>query len=1162
MTNIEEFIHRLITAGIKISMEEGKLIIHAKDGVLTSTLKNELIKNKEKLIEILTKNIGPCEPEITANEASDAPLTFAQQGLWLIDQAQNGTPEYNMALAFDVLGYLDAGLIERIFKTIVERHEILRSVYTLAEGYPRQYIRQLDEIDFRVTYDDLSHLEVDVQNEEIDRRIAEDLITPFVLGKDVMLRVTYLNTGNETGALLVNIHHIASDGWSLELLKKEFFTLYHAYSEGKANPLSKLGIQYADYAIWQRKWFQQDSNNSQLDYWQEQLSELPLIHNLETDFPRPAVKKFEGKIIFAQLPKETAESIGKLARRHELTPFMLLHAALALVLSRHSNSHDIVAGTPAGSRLQSAIEPLIGFFVNTLVLRVDTDHSNLADYFSHVRQVHLEAQSNRDTPFEQIVERLDLLRSKAYTPLFQIMMRTDFGSPSEEQNTQDVVTTSKLKLNSLIPDKVISKFDLDVRMSLQDSGVMIEWIYDTHLFTKKHVEQLNTHFCRVLTEFAKLETDEASMSQSINGLPILSDSEVDHLLKTLNPKVDVNYKPYLVHQLFEQQVARTPDKTAVTFNGNELSYTEVNGKANQLVHYLTDKGIGKGDYVGIYCHRSLSLIVATLAVIKCGAAYIPFNPENTAERNSQIIRESGLKMVLVQPELEHGLHETDIDCVHLWNNLDEADWLNEYESATPSINPGKEDSVYVMYTSGSTGTPKGVEITHEGLQEYLLYGMNNYYAEHLDGSLLLTSHAFDIGNPSIYLPLLLGGKVDLLSNNNTLEALKYVLASPTCPNYLLRMTPNHVFALLELLPKDIYLSKHVFVIGGEAFSTSLAKELQTRFPSSQIYNHYGPTEAVVGCTIYDVTSQTQWDADVVPIGSPMDNVEAYVLNSEMQLLPKSVVGELFVGRLGLAKGYLNQPELTSKHFVDNPFYDASNPLSSPRLYKTGDLVRYLPDDSLMFVGRCDDQVKIRGYRVELEEIEHQLTKISVVQSCLVLAHEDSLKQKSLVAYVVVDNKSKQTSGSEIISQIKKEIGKQLPTYMIPGFFVLVDEWTLSANGKIDKKALPEPGSSLQNDFVKAETGTEIALVEIWSELLNVEHNLIGTTSNFFELGGHSLLTVRLMTLIKNEFGVEPTLSTLFDINSLGELASSIDSAIIIKRAKAQMEISKSEMEWL
>jgi amino acid adenylation domain-containing protein len=1161
MKNIEEIILHLKDEGIQISTEDGKLIIRAKHGVLSDELKIELKKNKEKLIAFLANNTDSNESQIIRSHNCQAPLTFAQQGLWLIDQTQNGSPEYNMPMAFELQGRLDVILVEQIFKTILERHEILRSVYELVEGEPHQIVRSKNDIDFTVQYYDFSLLEAKEQRREIEVRATDDLNTPFDLKNDVMLRVSFLKTGDETAVLLVNLHHIASDGWSLEVLKNEFFLLYHAYSRGKPNPLSKLKIQYSDYSNWQRKRFKEDTINSQLEYWKKQLSELPLIHNLKTDFLRPPVKKFEGTTISTQLSKHVASSLAILAKRHQLTPFMLLHAGLALVLSRHSNSNDIVVGTPAGNRLQVAIEPLIGLFVNTLVLRVNTGYVRLDEYFSHARQVHLDAQSNREVPFEKIVEKLDIQRSKSYTPLFQIIMRTDFGNASTKRNPSEELSSSHLKVKSFKSEKVISKFDLDVNMGLLEDGVMIEWSYDKHLFSKEHVEQFNDHLCRVLTSFSQLNDHEAERNPSIRSLPMLSSAEVDDLLGVIDEKQNVASNPLLVHQLFEQQVAETPEKIAVTFNGTKLSYADANAKANQLANYLLSKSIGKGDYIGILSHRSLGMIVATLAVVKCGAAYIPFNPDNTAERNTQIIRESNLKLVFVQTELEERLSAKDIERVPLCNLLDETNWLDEFESVAPLIDINKEDSVYVIYTSGSTGTPKGVEVSHGGLQEYLLFSLQNYYASHLDGSLLLTSHAFDISNPSIYLPLLTGDRVDLLGNGNVFEMLKKVLESSPSSNYLLRMTPNHAFALLELLPKHVFMSKHVFVIGGETLTASLAKELQARFPLSQIYNHYGPTEAVVGCTIYDVTNQLDEREDYVPIGYPMDNVELYVLNSNLELLPKTVVGELYIGRSGLAKGYLNQTELTSKSFITNPFYNACNPLSSPRLYKTGDLVRFLQNGSLMFIGRCDDQVKIRGFRVELEEIEHRINQIKDVQSNIVIAREDKFKQKCLVAYVQVEDRELK-SNQDIITQIRLEIGVHLPAYMIPSFFVLVDEWPLSANGKVDKNELPEPCISTKTDFVRPETDTELALVKIWSELLNIGPTKIGSSSDFFELGGHSLLIIRLMTLIKKEFFVEPTLSTLFDINTLREQASSIDSAIIMKKMKKQMEVSKSEIEWL
>jgi amino acid adenylation domain-containing protein len=787
-------------------------------------------------------------------------------------------------------------------------------------------------------------------------------------------------------------------------------------------------------------------------------------------------------------------------------------------------------GTPVANRLQPELESLIGFFVNTLVLRVDTGHDTLGDYLSHVREIHLEAQSNQDVPFEQLVERLNVPRSTSHGPLFQIMltMNTDYGLNIEEDGASSTLTGVDIKPYS--SDLIQSKFDLDVDLSISEEGVGINWNYDTSLFTEEHIVQLNEHLCRLLEG---LNQTDGQSTQALTALPMLSSDEFQHLVYDLNATAMDYPKDKCIHELFEQQVRDNPDSVAVVYEENQLTYRQLNEKTNQLAHYLREQhGIEPDTLVGLCVERSLEMVIGLLGILKSGGAYVPLDPNYPQERLHYMLEDASLDVVLSQAQAEGVLAGFDGSVLLLDGLCNVTNSLfSEYSLDNVSVaEAGLSSShlAYVIYTSGSTGQPKGVMVEHRSVNN-LIYSQKNIYqfeSSQRETGMILASYAFDAAVEQIFIML-------LTSNTIVLPSTQELLA----PDKLLKLVTNHQITHLDSTPSHLltivdclnHQSVNRVISGGEAIIPQLRDAIERDTP---LYNVYGPTEACV-------TSSTalSWES----IGKPTRNTAFYLLTDLFDLVPMGSIGELYVGGDGLARGYLNRPELTAERFIANPFYDENQPNSPPRLYGTGDLVRYLPDGNLAFIGRVDDQVKVRGFRIELGEIESQLAQIETVDSSLVIAQELAGSQQ-LVGYIKLRGELAEVSVGDYIANVRAVLGRQLPEHMVPSVLMVVDAWPLTPNGKVDRKVLPEPdGHLLQGEYIAPEVETEHVLVSIWSDLLSLPEESISTTADFFTLGGHSLLSIRLMAEIEKRLETSVSLPALFSEPTVQGLAKAIDS---------------------
>ncbi len=1013
-----------------------------------------------------------------ADRSRFLPLSLAQQRLWFLDQLDKvASAAYHLSAAWRLLGKLDAAAIQATLDRLVARHESLRTGFVVSDGQPSQQIAPAD-CGFPLHREDLSHLSAGAREAAVARLTNEEARAPFDLSAAPLIRGRLLTLADDEHVLLITQHHIVSDGWSLNILVGEVATLYTAFRRGETDPLPPLEIQYADYAQWQRNWLQGEELTRQLNFWKQHLAGAPTLLNLPLDRARPAVQSHAGGVVPFRLSPSLTARLQAFSQRHGVTLFMTLLSAWGLLLSRLSGQQDVVIGTSVANRQRREVEGLIGFFINTLALRLRFDEQpTVASLLTQVKETTLAAFGHQELPFEQVVEAVQPQRSLSHSPLFQSLFTLN--------NTPDggVLELPELTLAPVERANDTAHFDLSLSLSVRGERLDGTLGYVSALFDRETIARWAGYYEHLL------EAMVADASIAIDTLPLLTADEEQALLRLMQGESCAQGREPLLPRQIEEQVARTPSAIALRSGELSVSYAEFNARANRLAHFLLARGVSRGIRVGVRMGRSIELLIAQLAIMKTGAAYVPLDRRQQEERLAAIARDACIEIVL----------------------SGEAGSLHEYSEENPAVALDGDDAIYVLYTSGSTGEPKGVEVHHGGVIDYCAFARRNYYGEHLQGSLVATSPAFDLTLPALYVPLLVGGCVELLTEEDELEALSGWLANDAGA-VLLRLTPSHVQALLTLSDAEPRRAAHAFVIGGEAFEPALARRLQTKFPASRIYNHYGPTETVVGCAWFDVSTNLDALGARIPIGRPMENTALYVVDPNGRLQPPGVPGELYIGGAGVAKGYLNRPELTAEKFVT---------FGQTRVYRSGDQVRLRADGNLEFLGRVDRQVKLRGFRIELGEIESRLKQSAYVREAVV-----QLWHEQLVAYVVADGVRQE--------EMHAQLSSQLPSYMLPAAYVWLDALPLTVNGKVDMQALPEPDiSALRSSEYEAPQGdVEETMADLWQTLLRVEH--VGRWDNFFELGGHSLMVVSLvgrlrergLSLAVRDVFVEPTLKAL------------------------------------
>lgn len=1126
--------HSLLTIRLMAELRKHcELELSIEDIFNASSLRN--------LVELADNNKGNLKQKIIALSDSRnlLPVSFSQQRLWLLDKLQGGSIEYNMPLVFKIEGSVNILLIGKVLEEIIARHEVLRTVFVEANGELHQSIRPMSEIDFKIKKIDFTSIPQDKLNQAIKDYLFESVSQPFNLSTDLMIRSDYVQTAEDSGVLIFNMHHIATDGWSGEVLTKEFLAIYSAYFNGQVSPIPPLEIQYGDYAIWQREQLEGDVLDKQLDYWVSHLEGAPSVHNLPLSNARIQNLNLDGDVLNHCYSSEVAQGLFHLAKKHNLTPFMLLHGAVCLLLSKHSNTDDIVVGTPVANRMQSELKSLIGFFVNTYVLRVSTNFETLNDFFKSLRKIHIDALSNQDAPFEKVVERLNVPRNNGYSPLFQIMVKTTPKFGIEQHNVLEKFSLPNISVEYFDMDFNPAMFEIEIDFTVGEDSLGINWTYNKNLFSRSYIELLNSQLEVLLEGFSHLNSE---VDMPLDSLQLQSKAQQKELLhEILNAE---NNEPHnqLIHQLFEEQVKQTPNGVALNFNGKTLTYQQLNQRANQVSNYLIDHyQVSQGNLVGVCINRSHDMIIAIIAILKCGAAYVPLDPNHPKERLAYIVKDACLAVVLGDIITSNIVRNFETEFV----DLSEAQLFDSCCNKAPDIKYTQDDinslAAYVIYTSGSTGRPKGVVQTHHTIMNLVANTVDRNCARL---TLQFTPYSFDVSVQEIMSTLLSGSTLRQITQDQKDDLLE--LASLISRENIERIfVPPAAFSILaeQWVSSNANLSLTQINVAGEKFvmSQSIRRLLET-FPACEVINQYGPTETHV------VTQQVVSGdiGDDVPIGYAVDNCYLFILDKNFNLVEKGGVGELYVGGAHLALRYLNQPKLTTERFINNPFMDERSQKLAPRLYRTGDLVRLLPSGQLNYIGRSDNQVKVRGFRVELGEIESQIMNQNEVDSSIVTS-KDFAGVTQLVAYVKpAFNVSEDTS--VFIKNVKKALSFNLPDYMIPTFIVLVDDWVLTNNGKIDRRKLPEIDEhSISESFVEAKTREEYALLETIGSLLNQEATKISVNSSFFEIGGHSLLVPRVITLLQNK-GYQLKAPHFYSAQTLSELAR-----LLVPIEKEQLE---------
>ncbi|HYW73053.1 MAG TPA: amino acid adenylation domain-containing protein, partial [Pyrinomonadaceae bacterium] len=1055
----------------------------------------------------LRDQTAPPPPLVAVARTKPLPLSFAQQRLWFIDQLTPGSVVYNMPLAMRLRGSLQVDVLERALSEIVRRHEVLRTSFEMAGDGPVQVIAPAEPVPLRL--EDLRELDPGQRDEAARERMRSEAHEPFDLSRPPLLRARLLRLDDEDYLALLTMHHVSSDAWSLGVLVREVALLYGAFARGEDSPLPALGLQYADYAAWQRGWLQGDELAQHLSYWRDELGGAPEILELPADRPRPPVQSHRGAHHRFALNAGLSDRVRQLGREAGVTTFMVLLAAWQALLHRLSGEEDISVGTAVSGRTHVEVEPLIGFFVNTLVLRVQLGGDpSFAELVERVRAVCVGAYGHQEVPFEKLVEELAPERSMAHTPLFQVMMVMQPEAEAMEQPEGLAVSGVGAELES-------AKYDLTLWLR-EGAGKLSGGLeYNTDIFDAARAQRMVEQWERVLA--AAVEDPHRRLSE----LPLLSDHERTRMVTEWNETAAEYEAGKALPQLFEEQAQRSPEAIALVCQHEQISYRELNRRANQLAHHLRKLGVGPERLVGVCMERSVEMVVALLGILKAGGAYVPLDPEYPSDRLSFMLADAQTSVLLTQERLVAKLAPRTSQTLCLDTNWP---WIALESDADLETSVGDGNLAYVIYTSGSTGQPKGVMIHHRGLTNYLSWAANAYSVSEGCGAQVHSSASFDLTVTSLFAPLLVGKSLFLLP-----DGIGALAASLVERDYsFLKITPAHLIALAELMPAYQFAGRvRALIVGGEPLHLESLTDWRQHAPATRLINEYGPTETVVGCCVYEVAADDA-AAGPVLIGRPIANTQIYLLDQHLGPVPIGVPGELYIGGDGVGRGYWRRPDFTAERFVPDPF----SAQEGARLYRSGDFARFKSDGQIEFLGRRDHQVKLRGFRIELGEVESVLREHDSVREAAVIV-QGSGTETRLAAFVV--SRGPTLTAGELRLYLKAK----LPDYMVPSVLVWLDELPLTPNGKLDRRALEaaQPGLRLEEVFVAPRDVLEFQLARIWEEVLDVRP--IGMKDNFFELGGHSLLAVRLMTQIASATGRTLPLSGLIEGATIESLAKLI-----------------------
>ncbi len=1037
------------------------------------------------------------------------PLSFAQERLWFLSRLDSGSSFYNEAGAVELSGILNETALQDSLAEIVRRHEILRTCFVERAGKVQQII--IPELDIALRHVDCQSLSGQDKAQQIECHLSEELQQPFDLGQVPPIRFTLIRFAQDQHVLMIGLHHIIADEWSIRILLHELSMIYNAYCDGQPSPLAELPVQYADYACWQRQQLDDAALDRQLAYWRQRLDNCSPVLELPLDFLRPAKPKHKGGQFAFSIPGKLAAAMSELARSHDVTPFMLFLSVYALLLHRHTRQKDFCIGYPVTNRTKVELQSVIGFFTNSLVLRMNfSGHPTLASLLQMVKTRCLEGQANQDLPFEKLVEELSPQRDMRYNPLFQVWF--------VYQNAKD----TPLQLNGLTLSPVrmateSAKFDLALAIEEGPDTLTGRFEYDTELFQQGTMARWAEHYLHLMQELVRLS--DVSLAESLS----LPDRERHRLMQQWNDTSHPFPQSLCIHELIKQQAENFPTTEAVIFENRKLTYAQLDSQSQELADYLRTRGVGPDVLVGVFAERSLEMVVAILAILKAGGAYVPLDPSYPPDHIAYVLNDAQPRLVLTQSALQDALPgHIERFCLDMpWPFIPDL----SLHAAAITLQP--HHLAYVIYTSGSTGHPKGVAVTHRNIV-YSTTARSHYYRVTASKFLLLSSIAFDSSMAGIFGTLCQGGTLIIPSEKaaRDLHVLANLIKLHRVSHLL--TIPAFYEALLPQIGTSNGNSLDQVIVAGEPCHGSVLQQHRMYLPHAALFNEYGPTEATVWCSVHRCDID---DEKIIPIGRPIANTRIYLLDDQLNPVPIGTTGEVYVGGEGLARGYLHQSSLTAQRYVPDPFGQTGE-----RLYRTGDLARYRTDGNLEYLGRSDNQVKIRGFRIELGEIEAVLLRHAQIAAAVVMPYEDDLGVKRLVAYLVGHPSA---PGAD---QIRSHLKVHLPDHMIPFTLMFLEQLPLTPNGKVDRQALPAPKSQnlLAQQNNAPVTPTEARVIEIWCEILGLEDEHMNSAGHFFELGGHSLLAMQVIARVDQEWSINMPLQLLFEQPVLSDFAREID----------------------
>jgi len=1105
-----ELLSLLADKDVRLSVIDGQLKVSAPKGVLTAELQQLLIANKPEVIALLstTAMTGQSRQIKPADRRQALPLSFAQQRLWFLNEFEPGSSLYNIPSALRVRGALNTTALQQAFDALIARHESLRTTFVSeAQETVQKIAPQLSVA--------LQHIAAGgISDVDLNARLTGLCLQPFDLQTGPLLRLYVIKISPTEHAVLLVIHHIIADGWSMGLLMTELAEFYNSTVGHRDPQLAALPIQSADYAVWQQNTMQGEHLARELNYWQQQLAGAPLVLDLPTDHPRPAAPGYAGAWLRHEIPLTTRQRLEAIAQQHNATLYMVLLSAFNVLLARYSGSNDLLVGSPVAGRNRSELEGVIGALINTVVLRSDlSDNPSFTELLTRTRNVTLDAFEHQELPFEKLVEQLQPDRNLSHSPLYQVLFNL-------QNRSQEVVSFSGLESSALITETGTAKLDLHLLMEETESGLTAWFEYATELFDAETIERMAEHLDTVLNAIIE------DPARPINDISLLTSAERRRILgEWNNTAVDYPQHATLI-SLFHEQVDKTPDAIALEFEAQQLSYRQLDQRANQLAHELLAAGAAKDAVIGVYMERSIEMVVALYGIQKAGAAYTPLDPEYPAQRLSHMLEDCGAQIVLCQtgrkPEGFTGMVvELNSD------GLSDRRAENPQSDSRPAQQPTAESLAYVIFTSGSTGRPKGVMNEHRGIVNRLLWMQDEYPLSAADRVLQKTAFSFDVSVWEFFWPLLTGARLVMAKPGGHKDPLYLAELIQNTGITTLHFVPSMLQAFLLSTGAGACTGLRQVFCSGEALPWDLTQDFYSKSDAA-LHNLYGPTEAAVDVTYWPVPKHNLLRR--VPIGKPVANTQIYIVDNAGQLAPAGIPGELLIAGRQVARGYIARDELTAERFIQDPYNDTPG----ARAYRSGDLARFLKDGTIEYLGRIDGQIKLRGFRIELGEIDAALNAIDGVSFCTTLIRNTATGDPRLVSYVGSSTAHDETNSE----RLRTALARTLPDYMVPAAIVFIDELPLTPNGKLDRNALPEPVFATA-EYVAATTPTEIALAGLYAELLGTKN--VGINDDFFALGGHSLLATRLVTRIRDQLATGIELKQLFQSPTIAGLAKVIDS---------------------